>query len=63
MTSEPEYNAHYNCAYCHGLKAKRDVIFVDDKPICSIGGCKDAYYAKTRPRPARRYGSYDDGQC
>lgn len=60
MTAEPEYNSHYRCVYCHGLKAKADIIFVDDKPICTHGGCKDAYYRLTRPVP-RSVGYYDKG--
>lgn len=54
--SESEYGAHYRCVWCHAVKAKADIIFVDEnKPICGEGDCKDAYYAKTRPRPAARY--------
>lgn len=62
MSHESDFHAHYLCTWCHGLKAKADIIFVDDKPICAIGGCKDAYYRKTRPS-ARRFTADDDGQC
>ena len=63
MSSEPEFQAHYRCVWCHGLKAKADTMQVDDKRICKDGDCKDAYYKATRPRPVRKYGAYDDGHC
>lgn len=58
----PEWHAHFNCAYCHGLKAKADVIFCDGKPICRIGDCKNAFYAQNHPHPVvRSLGYYDKG--
>lgn len=66
MTAEPEYNSHYRCSYCFGLKAKADIIMVDDRPVCRHGdgptSCKEKYYASTRPRPVERsYPRYDKG--
>ncbi len=62
MSAEPDFNAHMRCTHCHGVKARRDLIYVDDKPICSIGGCKDAYYASTRPVSVpKSVGYYDKG--
>lgn len=48
---ETEWNAHYRCRWCHGLKAKADIIMVDDQPICRHGQCKDLYELASRPRP------------
>ena len=48
MKDKP-FNAHYRCSHCHAVRAKNDIIFVDDVPICRQGDCKDAYYNKTRP--------------
>lgn len=48
---EREWNAHYRCTHCHGLKAKADIIMVDDRPICRHGTCKEAYELNTRPKP------------
>ena len=56
MTKEPDYNSFYRCIWCHGLKAKTDTIFVDDKPICREGGCKDAYHQANHPRPVNKSG-------
>ena len=46
---EPDYHAHYSCSWCHCLRAKGDIIFCDEKPICRHGDCKERHYAKTRP--------------
>lgn len=48
---EIDWHAHYRCAYCHGLKAKGDIIHVDDKTICRHGNCKELHEVATRPRP------------
>ena len=64
--SEPDWHAHYNCAYCHGLKAKADIIFVDDAPVCrhgdGINSCREKYHAANHPRSIpRSIGFYDKG--
>ena len=60
--SEPDFHAHYRCAYCHALKAKADIIFVDDQPICRIGDCKEKFYAQNHPRSVpKSMGYYDKG--
>lgn len=51
---ETEWQAHYRCTYCHGLKAKADIILVDDKPICRHGECKALFELSTRPRPVSK---------
>ncbi len=62
MTSEPDFNSFMRCAHCHGVKARRDLIYCDDKPICKEGKCREKFYEATRPRP-RCYGAGDDGHC
>lgn len=47
---ETEWHAHYHCTWCHGLKAKADIIFSDDKPLCKHGDCRTLYELATRPR-------------
>jgi hypothetical protein len=56
----------YHCQWCHAVKARTDIIFVDDKPVCRHGdgpnSCKEQYYASTRPRPVpRSYARYEHG--
>lgn len=58
----PEWPARFHCVYCYGLKAKADIIMVDDKPICRHGNCKEKYYETVRPR-VRRFTAADDGHC
>lgn len=62
MTSDPDEHAFERCAYCHGVKAHRDIIYCDEKPICKEGDCRDKFYEATRPRP-RRFSLLDDGHC
>jgi len=62
----PQQHACYHCSYCHGLKAKADIIFVDDKPVCRHGdganSCLEKYREITHPRPVpRTVGFYDMG--
>ena len=55
-------NVHYRCTWCHGLKAKADIVIIDDKPICRIGKCKEKYYETSHPRPVpRSVGFIDKG--
>ena len=62
VSTEPEFNAFYRCAHCHGLKAKADVIFCDSKPICRVGDCREAFYASTRPVAVpKSYARYEHG--
>lgn len=59
---ESDWHAHYNCIWCHGLKAKADIIFCDEKPVCKEGDCRDKFYEATRPRSVpRSVGYYDKG--
>lgn len=63
---EAEWNAHYTCQWCHGLKAKADIIFIDDVPVCRHGdgaeSCREQFYEHSHPRPAvRSLGFYDKG--
>lgn len=50
------------CIWCHGVKADKDIIIVDDKPICRHGDCKTAYEAHTAPRPVpKSYAQWEHG--
>lgn len=42
----PEWHAHYRCAYCHGLKAKADIVHVDGTPLCKHGQCQKKWEEK-----------------
>lgn len=53
---EPDWHAHYACTYCHALRAKAEIIWCDDKPICKEGDCKNAHYRNTMPVPLNRGG-------
>jgi len=58
----PEWQAHYRCHWCNGLKAKGDIIHADDKPFCSDSLCRDAYYLATLPKPVPKSQSrFDHG--
>jgi hypothetical protein len=46
----PEYHAHYSCFWCDTLRPKTEIVWVDDKPICSVSDCKDEYYKATKPQ-------------
>lgn len=49
--SEPEWQAHYRCSYCHALRPKKEIIFSDDKPLCRDTLCLDAHHLANLPRP------------
>lgn len=66
MTADPDEQAHMRCVQCHGVKARRDLIFIDDKPVCLHGegkdSCREKFHVANRPRP-RRIDARDDGHC
>lgn len=60
---ETEFGAHYRCAHCQAVRPKTEIIHCDDTPVCRDNPkCKEAYYARTYPRPRRIYAG-DDGHC
>ena len=66
MTTEPAWNAHYRCVWCHGLKARQDTIHYNGNPVCRDGDCLNHMKGKHRashltlPLP-RSVGYYDKG--
>ena len=62
MTTEPDYNAHCRCYWCHAVKPRSEIIYVDDRPICRYSDCKKEYEHAHLPRPVpRSVGYYDKG--
>jgi len=62
MTAEPEFNAFCRCYWCHAVKPRSEIIFVDDRPICRHSDCKKEYEHAHRPRPVERsYSRYEHG--
>ena len=55
MTTEPAYNAHYSCAYCHGLKARQDIIHFNGHAICREGDCLAHMKGKQRVLQTDRF--------
>lgn len=52
--SEEDFGAHYECAWCGKIQPRNNTRFVDDRPVCNEGDCRDQYYKATRPVPLDR---------
>ena len=51
VTSTP---TNCRCFWCHAVRARSEIIYCDDRPICRDTACKEEYYASTRPRHVPR---------
>lgn len=56
----PDFHSYYNCAYCHSLRSKNEILHFQGKPFCADRTCKEAYHATARTVP-RSLGYYHKG--
>lgn len=47
--SEDDFLPHCRCYWCHAVRPRREIIYVDDRPLCRFTNCKEEYERATRP--------------
>lgn len=48
MSTEPEFNAHYECCICKKHLPKEETINIDGNRVCRDNRlCQDTYYTRT----------------
>lgn len=58
-----EWHAYYNCAWCHALRPKTEIVKYEGIPFCRDNPeCMEKFHERTHPRP-RRIDVHDDGHC